>query len=416
MSESRNYKKQFVFFILAGLLGFSSFYRVKIAVIAPQLMREFNIEAEALGLLGSTFFYTFALVQFIVGPLLDRVGSRLVIPVFAFIGGCGAILFAVSKTLMVALIGRMLLGAGMGAMLMGAFKVFTIIFPPNKFSFYAGFLVSFGTMGYIFATTPFVYVNAIIGWRTTLIFAGLITITLAVLLSKCLKDSNTYIEENIVPNRDNDDQTTYQSFKMVFGFLPFWQSAALSFCRYGAFVSLQGVWLALYLMDVPRYTSIESGNMLFILSIGMIVGGPFAGWCYDRFPKRKKTTIVVSLSLYSLSLLFLTGFFEIERRIIYAIIFLSLGFFGSFGVLLFSYVKELFPVKLAGTVMACLNFFIMLGGAVFMQITGNIIQVLSNIDGLRSPRTYHAAFFTCFMSIILTLAFFGFVRCKKSHR
>jgi len=412
MSERRTYKKQFAFLFLAGLLGFSSFYRVKIAVIAPQLIKEFNIEAEALGLLGSTFFYTFALVQFIIGPLLDRVGPRLVILVFAFIGGCGAILFAVSKTLMVALIGRMLLGAGMGAMLMGAFKVFTIIFPPNKFSFYAGLLVSFGTIGYIFATTPFVYVNAIIGWRTTLIAAGLLTIIIAVLLFKSFKDSSSYIEKCIVPNQDNNDQTTYQSFKMVFGFLPFWQSAALSFCRYGAFVSLQGVWLALYLMDVPCYTSMESGNMLFILSVGMIVGGPFAGWCYDRFPNHKKTTIVVSLSLYSLSLLSLTGFFEIKHNITYAIIFLSLGFFGSFGVLLFSYVKELFPLKLAGTAMACLNFFIMLGGAVFMQLTGNIIQLLSNIDGMRSPRVYHITFFVCFISIIMSLIFFGFVKRK----
>ncbi len=113
-------------FSLCALLFISSqFYRASNAIIAPDLQRDLGLSAEALGLLTALFFYTFALVQLPLGPCLDRVGARRTMAFLTLIGSAGAWIFASAKTFQGAAFGRILLGLGMSANLMGSMKLFT---------------------------------------------------------------------------------------------------------------------------------------------------------------------------------------------------------------------------------------------------------------------------------------------------
>src|SRR3972149_1851490 len=95
MTESSTpLKPFFIFSILSCLFTLSMFYRVSSAVIAPNLMHDLGLNAENLGILGGAFFYSFALLQIPMGPMLDRMGPRVIIPCFALMGAIGALLFA----------------------------------------------------------------------------------------------------------------------------------------------------------------------------------------------------------------------------------------------------------------------------------------------------------------------------------
>ncbi len=69
------------------------FYRLSNAVIAPDLVRTFHLNAESLGVLGGAFFYSFALMQIPMGVLLDRIGPRYVMTIFGLTGALGAFVF-----------------------------------------------------------------------------------------------------------------------------------------------------------------------------------------------------------------------------------------------------------------------------------------------------------------------------------
>jgi MFS family permease len=86
-----------------------------------------------------------------MGPLLDRLGPRIISPSFALAGALGAFLFAFAKPFSIALSGRILIGVGMSCALMGAMKVFTLNFPPRKFATLVGIFISVGTLGSILA-------------------------------------------------------------------------------------------------------------------------------------------------------------------------------------------------------------------------------------------------------------------------
>src|SRR5512135_3534386 len=102
-----------IFAVLVFLYILSVFYRVSSGIIAPSLILDLHLSAESLGVLGGAFFYSFAVFQLVLGPLLDRVGPRTIIPCCSLIGAGGSILFAVAQSFFLATLGRVLMGLGM---------------------------------------------------------------------------------------------------------------------------------------------------------------------------------------------------------------------------------------------------------------------------------------------------------------
>lgn len=147
MATTNSYRAFLIVAIFSALYALSGFYRVSNAIIAPSLYRDLGLNAETLGILGGSFFYSFALLQIPLGPLLDRIGPRIVVACFSFIGAFGAFLFAFGQSFTMALVGRILNGVGMACVLMGALKVFTLKFPKNKFTTLMGIIISVGTLG-----------------------------------------------------------------------------------------------------------------------------------------------------------------------------------------------------------------------------------------------------------------------------
>jgi sugar phosphate permease len=58
------------------LIVLSQFFRSSNGVIAPDLMADLGLSAEDIGVLSSSFFFVFALLQVPLGILLDRCGAR----------------------------------------------------------------------------------------------------------------------------------------------------------------------------------------------------------------------------------------------------------------------------------------------------------------------------------------------------
>jgi len=99
MAEASQSLKSFLIFsILSALYILSMFYRVSNAIIAPNLIQDLGLDAETLGILGGSFFYSFALLQIPMGPMLDRIGPRIIITAFTLVGTIGAFLFACGQS------------------------------------------------------------------------------------------------------------------------------------------------------------------------------------------------------------------------------------------------------------------------------------------------------------------------------
>ncbi len=414
MTESgRSLRAQLIFPILSSLLVLSLFFRVSNAVIAPNLIQDLHLNAETLGILGGAYFYSFALLQIPMGLMLDRIGPRFVVTFFPLIGALGALLFALGGTFPCVLVGRVLIGIGMAPVLIGAFKVFTVRFRPEKFATLAGLNLSIGTLGNILAASPLAYLASTIGWRMTFALASGITTILAILFFWALGGEKEEEKDPHLPSLSEPLIGVIPSIGLVLKSLTFWQMGTAAFFRYGSFVGLQGLWLGPYLMDIKEYSPIRTGNLLVLLAIGTVVGGPIAGQLSDRVFHSRKNVALWGLTLYGLSLFPLIGVLNIDSPIGYGLILFLIGFFGSFGILIYSHAKELFPIAISGTVMAGVNFFTMAGGAVFMPALGKIIESFPRIHHAYPPEAYHLAFQVCFWGMMMSLVFYAFSKKEK---
>jgi MFS family permease len=390
------------------------FYRVSNAVIAPDLMQDLGLNAETLGILGGAFFYSFALLQIPMGPMLDRIGPRIIIASFSFMGALGAFLFAFGTSLTAALSGRILIGVGMSSVLMGSFKVFVLRFSPERFATLVGILLSIGTLGNILAASPLAYLTSTIGWRMTFILAGLITTLLAFSIFWILKEGKRG-EDHRSPSPSKPEIGVLSSMRLILGSMVFWQIGGVAFFRYGTFVALQGLWLGPYLIHTQGYSPVQTGNLLIFLAIGIIVGGPIAGRLSDRVFRSRKGVAFWGLALYALSLLPLVGLVTIRSVYLYGFLFFLMGLFSSFGMVVYSHAKELFPISISGTIMTLVNFFTMAGAAIFMPLLGRVVESFPKINHAYPAEAYHTGFLICFLGMAASILFYAFSKREKTQ-
>ena len=107
---------------LAAGYFLSYLFRNVNSVVATDIMRDLGVGADALGLLTSVYFLTFAAAQLPVGVLLDRHGPRRVQCVLLLCAAAGAGLCALNAGFTALLLGRALIGLGTAGSLVAGLK------------------------------------------------------------------------------------------------------------------------------------------------------------------------------------------------------------------------------------------------------------------------------------------------------
>ena len=126
----------------------SFLYRVVNVAIAPDLVQEFGLDANQMGLISSAYLLTFALCQLPLGLLLDRYESRKVSAALLLIAAMGALVFASADSALGLLIGRGLIGIGVSACLMAAFTAYANLLPSEKLPLVNGLQLMAGGLGW----------------------------------------------------------------------------------------------------------------------------------------------------------------------------------------------------------------------------------------------------------------------------
>lgn len=403
-----------IFAVLAALFALSMFYRVSSAVIAQDLIRDLRLDLQELGTLGAAFFYSFALLQIPMGIMLDRVGPRLIMAGFSMTAAAGALVFGFSQTFLQALVGRILLGAGMASALMGALKVMVTAYPRERFSILSGTLISVGAVGSLLAASPLAWLSGVTGWRVAFVGSAVITALLSGAAFVVLRDAGGGMNRNTSPGEESAGKEGIRHVaRLLRRNASFWCIAVLSFFRYGTVVALQGLWLGPYLVEIKGFTQAQVGTILTVMSVGIIAGLPVGGYLADRIDSPKKVAFI-GLSLYTLCLLPLAGATAMRSVEAFSVLCFFMGFFTGFGSLVYTHVKDLFPLRVSGTATSGVNFFIMSGGAVVMQLVGMVVS-LGNSGESPAGTGYQTSFRVCMAAMVVSLILYGFSREKPGR-
>jgi sugar phosphate permease len=399
-----------IFAIASAHFFLSQLYRTSNAVIAPQLIRDLALDTETLGLMSASFFYAFAFTQIPLSLLLDKIGARKMMTGLSLVGILGALIFSWADSLAMGLTGRILLGVGMACNLMGTLKLVSDWFAPRTFATLSGVVFSIGTLGNIIAATPLVLLVEQLGWRHSFQSIAGLNLVLTVTLYFIVRD-----QPGSTPSKASGStgaggyHQAFANMKILFQQKDYWIISLAALVRYGVFAAFQALWAGPYLIEVMGYSAVNAGNLILLMNIGLLAGGPFWGIISDRlFQTRKWIVVVTLISLTAVTFAFTTlppG----SGLAILALLFFGFGLLSAAGLLMYPHIKELMPSEMAGAAMTGINFFNMIGPALFLQGLGSLMQALYP-QASRGSDAFNAAFVLCAACTIVVAVLYVFTR------
>ncbi|MFZ7128101.1 MAG: MFS transporter [Desulfobacterales bacterium] len=365
------HRRWLIFLISCLLFCFSQFYRSSIAVISPNLVDDLGLDAEDLGLISASFFYAFAVMQIPLGIYLDSIGPRILMTALSLVSVAGACLFAWGESSLALIGARLLLGVGMACNLMGPLKLVTTWFSPRYFATLSAVFFSVGTAGNIVAATPLVWLTGLLGWRSAFLFFAVVNLTIAVLFWLVARDRPEDLPgEHATPASNLGLAAALRGARHLFARRDYWLISAGTFFRYGIYASVQALWAGPYLMFTMGLSPITAGNLLLVMSVGLIIGSPICGWISDTTLRSRKMVIMAGLAVMAGILAALAMLSQNAGLPILYALFFGFGFSSGAGQIMYAHIKDRVPPENAGTAMTGINFFTMAGVAFFLHGLG----------------------------------------------
>jgi NADH:ubiquinone oxidoreductase subunit K len=84
--------------------------------------------------------------------------------------------------------------------------------------------------------------------------------------------------------------------------------------------------------------------------------------------------------------------------------------------MIYPIIRAMFPVRIVGTALTSLNFFVLMGAAVTQQAMGLIIGSFGRSAGQTSPQAYHAAFLLPVAALAVAIVLYMFARDYSDFR
>jgi len=374
-----------IYFPLALGYAISYFYRNANAIIEGNLVRELGLGPADLGLVTSVYFISFAAFQLPLGVLLDRYGPRRTESILLLFAALGAVLFARAESLSGLIVGRLLIGLGVSACLMAAFKAYVLWFSSDRLAMINGLQMVAGGLGALGATIPLQNALSYTDWRG--VFMGLAVIT--VIASICL-----WV---FLPEKERTDEKLpslklqLKEMGQVFRSRIFWGIAPLAAISQGANMAIHGLWMKPWLRDVTGLSADNAAQLLFAMTLAFIGGFLTLGLIAE------KLTQIYDIGLISISVFGMTLFLFVQGTMIYGglgsplILVILLGFFGTASILVYAGYAQIFPKNLSGRVSTMQNLLVFMGAFILQWGFGAIIEQWPVTVSGYDPASYQAA-------------------------
>lgn len=357
---------------LGWALGNLDRYIMNYAVIS--IAEDLHLSSSSTGLLLSSFFAGYALMQLPGGWLADRFGAKRVLIASVilwsiFTGLTGA---AWSLASMVAI--RFLFGIGEGGFQPSCSKIISETFPKEKRAGAMSIMLS--SAGIIALIVPILSVSLLttIGWRVTFFIMGIIGFVIAALYWFYIKLPS----DNKITYSEQATATQKGSFKMLF-------KTPLMLNLFIAYFTLYAVnwgivtWIPTYLVDVRNLNLVSLGWLQTIPGVAQLVGMLLSGYIIDRLAKgRERMAGAIACVVMSILVYFMFTAVSVNTFIVYQTIIMLIVSFVA--ILLPAIVLKNLPTSVAGSGMGLVNTGGQLAGFVTPLAIGLIVDIFGSFN------------------------------------
>jgi sugar phosphate permease len=365
-------KKRYM--ILALLfLGWCLSYldRMAMNVGIVEIAKDFNLSPSVMGVVLSSFFAGYALMQLPGGWLADKFGSRKVIAIAILFWSLFTVLTGMAWSLMSMIMIRFMFGLGEGSYPSASSKAIADVFPKAERTSAQTIMMSSNSLGGVIAPLIATPLLVWIGWQNLFIAIGILGVFVAAALWYYLNPKNMQVE--IV-----DEETVQNaSFKDVLKVRTSWQLAIMWF---GVSTVVWGLisWMPPYLVNVRGLDLMSMGMLTSIPAlfgaIGVIIGGQLVK---SLLIGKEKYLAIVSFIIMIVSLYLLFNAPSVALVITYQSIVMF--FHGPVVAIIFGLPHRIFPKNVLGSTFGMINLGGMIGAFLAPMVMGYLIEVFNGL-------------------------------------
>ena len=252
--------------------------RATISFALPLISSDFRLTAQSKGLLLSSFFWSYALMQIPIGWCADRVNLRWLYAGAFTLWSLAQGLTGLASSLAALLAFRILLGTGESIYLPGGTKIVSLLFGPNERGLPSG-LFDFGTRtGLVLEGLLVPWLLIHFGWRHTFLILGLTALLWIApwfgISPRNFEAANTTAAEQ--PRRALGRTLINRDLLGI----------CLGFFSFDYYWYVLVTWLPDYLVTVRQLSIVQAGFYASLVFFTFGIAEPIGGWIADRLIRR----------------------------------------------------------------------------------------------------------------------------------
>jgi sugar phosphate permease len=394
--------------LVVGFLLFS-FHRVSTSVIADELMRTFDVTGAELGVLHSSLFYIYALMQVPGGVLADRFGTRRVATGGTLLMGVGVVGFAASDGYALAFLSRATIGLGGSVIYISTLRYCASWYRPDEFATMTGLTSAMAGIGGILATTPLALSIAAVGWRATLAGVGVVGLVAGVAIYVGVRDTPADADlpsiEGVSPPSETSFRAAASHARRVLADPMTWVLGVVFLAFVGTTFTVLGLWGVPFLVDRYDLTVQQASTYVLIGNLGFLFGPPAMGRLSDRLGVRAPV-------IAGASLLFAAGYglFVIGRPplVVTGAVLFGATFVGGAGFITFTLVKNRHPAEASGAATGTVNGLGFVGVAALPVVMGWLLDAFWTGETVDGTRVYTALGYRAAFAVAVTMGLIAF--------
>ena len=363
-------------------LFYNYIIQVSPSVMTTELMQQFHINQTGLGNLAAVYFYSYLIVQLLLGPLYDKYSPRLLSSGALLLMSVSTYGFSQTNSLFGAYCFRLIMGAGAGFATISYLKLASLWFSKQQYGMVAGLLATAASLGAILGQAPLAYSIKQVGWHDTLYFVFLIGLSITVLFLILVKDKQK--SDDSTNSAKSNEKLSFSLLLSLLKQKKVFLLALYSGLAWAPLAVIGGLWGNPFLQANYHLSTTQAASLTSFVFVGLAIGGPLSGILL-KINSNKYLWMQLGLILSTLALcnLLFNPYYSI-LAISLSLFILGLGT-GAF-MLGFSLGTEWVSPALTATIIALIN----TGDAIFGAATEPFIGKLLDILVIKTHSTHYA--------------------------
>jgi MFS family permease len=386
--------------------------RTSLGVSGLDATRRFDASASALASFAVLQLLVYAGLQVPVGLLLDRFGPRRLIISGAVLMAAGQVVLALADHVPLAVLGRVLVGAGDAMTFISVLRLVTTWLPPGRVPLMTQLTGLLGQSGQILSAIPLVALLHSKGWTTAFLSAASASVLAAILVLLVVRDSPAGApRRHDAPTLGQVGADLASAWRHPGTRLGLWTHFTTQFS--GMVFAL--LWGFPFLVSGESLSRKTASTLVTLFVLATMVSAPFIGVMVERHPLRRSWLVLGVVATNVLAWTVVLAWPGTAPLWLLVLLVLSLALGGPGSMIAFDFARTFNPPNRLGTATGIVN----VGGFVASLITMLLVGIVLDVRGADAAHGYHLDDFRIALSaqyVIWAVGVLGIVIARRKVR